>query len=256
MDESGPPITAEIEEEIAGAHHDISRNFAKEFERLPTPDFLAEHGFIDDVLPPKRPIRLCEILGRYATQLFIAEDWRYPAAPGITKWRDDLSKRVEGMVIRHALSVGSGLVLANQKTLKYHASEDAMHQCIRKALAAYVAANPKIEMLPLLLEAPKSPPDHINTRSPTDTPVPTEPTKQKAIGQQIDALRLKCDWTAEFLAEQVGLTPRSVYRHLSGEDIPSKLNLAKYERSFSEKLGIEVVIQRTSVKVSKRQKKS
>jgi hypothetical protein len=80
--------------------------------------------------------------------------------------------------------------------------------------------------------------------------------EQKTIGRQLEDLRLRCGWTAEILAERVGLTPRSVYRHLGDHDIPSKLNVAKYQRVFAEKLEIEVVIERTSVNVIKRHNKS
>jgi hypothetical protein len=97
-------------------------------------------------------------------------------------------------------------------------------------------------------------------RTPTTATMPNDPSeglpKTKTVGQQIDALRLECTWTAEYLAERVDISPRSVYRHLSDDDRPSKLNLAKYQRAFSEQLERKVVIDATSVNVSKRQNKS
>jgi hypothetical protein len=92
------------------------------------------------------------------------------------------------------------------------------------------------------------------TEIPT-TPTP-DPVNERSIGQQIDDLRLKCEWSAEQLAEAIKIAPRSVYRHLSDTDTPSKLNLAKYSKIFSQALHIEVVITKTSAKVSKRHNKS
>lgn len=82
------------------------------------------------------------------------------------------------------------------------------------------------------------------------------PPRSVTIGQQLEKLRLECGWSAEELAERVDITPRSVYRHLSDEDRPSKLNLAKYARAFTQHLERTVVIDRTSVNVTKRQKKT
>ncbi len=81
-------------------------------------------------------------------------------------------------------------------------------------------------------------------------------TKLVSVGEQIEALRIECDWTTEFLAEKIGISARSAYRHVSNDDTPSKLNLGKYERVFSEALGKKVLIVTTSEKVRKRQKKS
>jgi hypothetical protein len=101
--------------------------------------------------------------------------------------------------------------------------------------------------------------DRLGNRQVAPVPPPSHSTQrieQKTIGDQIDALRLECDWTAEHLAELVDISPRSVYRHLSGKDTPSRLNLARYERVFSHHLEKTIVITRTSANVSKRQNKS
>jgi hypothetical protein len=85
-----------------------------------------------------------------------------------------------------------------------------------------------------------------------------EPNKhtERTVAQQIDDFRLRCDWSAETLAEKANISARSVYRHISGQDNPSKLSLARYERLFSQAIGTTIVIQKTSVKVRKRQNKS
>ena len=87
----------------------------------------------------------------------------------------------------------------------------------------------------------------------TDTPSPlpaARPESQKAetVGEQIDSLRAECRYTVEELAEKLGIQPRSVYRHLSGEAIPRKPHLGAYERVFSERLGRKVFIIQTSGK--------
>jgi hypothetical protein len=75
----------------------------------------------------------------------------------------------------------------------------------------------------------------------------------QSIGKQIEACMLECGWTAEYLAEQIGIEPRSVYRHISDQNKPSKRHRFKYCTIFSKQLIRNIVISDTSVKVSKRQ---
>jgi DNA-binding XRE family transcriptional regulator len=71
-----------------------------------------------------------------------------------------------------------------------------------------------------------------------------EPTLPKSdhkklvpLGTQIDSLRKECRMTVEELADALDVTPRSVYRHLSGEADPRPRQIAAYEKLFSQKLG-------------------
>lgn len=60
------------------------------------------------------------------------------------------------------------------------------------------------------------------------------------LNQQIEALRVECRMTVEELAEGLDVTPRSAYRHLSGEASPRDRHIAAYEKLFSQKLGRKV----------------
>jgi hypothetical protein len=142
-------------------------------------------------------------------------------------------------------------------TLTHESSDGTLHITeIGLILDVLQASANLCDELELELEAPPSSP----ALSLTTAIIPNDPgegaAKTQTIGQQIDALRLDCGWTAEYLAERVEITPRSVYRHISDADRPSKLNLAKYQRVFSQQLERKVVIDATSVNVIKRQKKS
>ena len=66
------------------------------------------------------------------------------------------------------------------------------------------------------------------------------------LNEQIEALRDECRMTVEELAEGLGVTPRSAYRHLSGEATPRQKQVAAYEKLFSQKLGRKVRLE-TSV---------
>lgn len=64
-------------------------------------------------------------------------------------------------------------------------------------------------------------------------PVPhTEP-----LNKQIEDLRIESRLTVEQLADEVNITPRSLYRHLSGKAKPRASQIAAYEKLFSSKLG-------------------
>jgi len=68
------------------------------------------------------------------------------------------------------------------------------------------------------------------------------------IGSQLRRLQERARLSTEELAERVGLTPRSVFRHLSGKSIPRLNHIGAYEHIFSEVLETTIVIDITSVK--------
>ncbi|HET6843207.1 MAG TPA: helix-turn-helix transcriptional regulator [Candidatus Angelobacter sp.] len=90
--------------------------------------------------------------------------------------------------------------------------------------------------------------NHLRTKSfktetTAKTPtIPHTPNDAKSIGNQIDDLRCECEMTVEALAEALHLTPRSVYRHLSGQADPRKTHLAAYAKVFSGKLQRQVIL--------------
>jgi hypothetical protein len=75
----------------------------------------------------------------------------------------------------------------------------------------------------------------VPTSKPTDT-----------VAAQIERLRDECRWTNEELAEAAELSTRQVARHVSGEAMPYKRNIAAYERVFSKKLKRQIVVSKKS----------
>jgi hypothetical protein len=72
-------------------------------------------------------------------------------------------------------------------------------------------------------------------------PVPSPPPEE-TIAAQLRSLLKESRWTAEELAEAVGINTRTVTRHLSGETVPYPRNISAYERVFSNQLKRQVVI--------------
>jgi len=72
------------------------------------------------------------------------------------------------------------------------------------------------------------------------------PMVPETISQQIERLRLEADWTIEVLAEKMGISERTVRRHLSECTMPPARLIARYKRIFSNRLNREVVIRKLS----------
>jgi ribosome-binding protein aMBF1 (putative translation factor) len=68
----------------------------------------------------------------------------------------------------------------------------------------------------------------------------------ETVAAQLVRLRQEVGWTEEELAEKIGITTRSVQRHLSGDSVPYKRHIAAYERQFSKHLKRQVVIKKMS----------
>jgi DNA-binding transcriptional regulator YiaG len=79
--------------------------------------------------------------------------------------------------------------------------------------------------------------EELKTREAEKSGKPKKATNiPNVIGGQIDTLREECRLPVEQLAEEIGLSVRSVYRHLSGEANPSSRHMAEYESFFSKRL--------------------
>lgn len=63
------------------------------------------------------------------------------------------------------------------------------------------------------------------------------PASEKSLGKQIKQLREECRLTIEDLAAVLHVDRRSVVRHISGKNTPTKRHVAAYEKKFSESLG-------------------
>lgn len=65
----------------------------------------------------------------------------------------------------------------------------------------------------------------------------SQAAKAPNVGQRIDALRLKCGWTQEELAEETGrLGAKQVHRHISGKAKPHPSTLKLYADTFTRGL--------------------
>jgi hypothetical protein len=91
--------------------------------------------------------------------------------------------------------------------------------------------------------------DYLRGRSSAKAPpIPQSVTPaRESVGSHLEALRSECRMTVEDLAEALEVTPRSVYRYLSGQATPRDRQIAAYEQLFSHKLGRKVHLE-TSVK--------
>jgi hypothetical protein len=69
-----------------------------------------------------------------------------------------------------------------------------------------------------------------------------------SVSQQLRALLSESTLTVEQIASDVGIEPRSIYRHLAGCATPRSSHVGAYQRVFSKHLKREVVIHRTSPK--------
>jgi len=63
------------------------------------------------------------------------------------------------------------------------------------------------------------------------------PLSENFIGEQIRQFREECRLTNEDIADALGIDRRSVVRHISGDNKPSKRHIAAYEKVFSDKTG-------------------
>jgi hypothetical protein len=71
-------------------------------------------------------------------------------------------------------------------------------------------------------------------------------TDDESIAAQLDKFLDEANWTVEELAEALDLSPRSIFRHLSGQARPLKRNIKRYEQAFSNRLKRQVVIRKKS----------
>ncbi|HSZ00317.1 MAG TPA: helix-turn-helix transcriptional regulator [Terriglobales bacterium] len=62
-----------------------------------------------------------------------------------------------------------------------------------------------------------------------------EPRSSATPRQAIDKLRTDCDWTLEQLAEEVGISPKQVSRHIKGQGMHPSTRRA-YKDAFAAKL--------------------
>jgi hypothetical protein len=101
--------------------------------------------------PPKQPIKLLEILKRYAIALFQCEDGHYPkGAADLDSWRRDLANRTEKMIEKKVMRLEKDVHLS----LRFHAPIDQMIEAVRDALKAHIDTLPRPSAVRLALIFP------------------------------------------------------------------------------------------------------
>ena len=232
-----PPLDADVYEAISVEQHEVDRRYWTELQPLRVSSLTSFSEEIKGLPPPPpQPIRLFKILEEYACALFDAEATKYPPSREHPCWLHDLGERIEARVINSLRPNFSG-------TLTHHATAEEMAKAVHDSLISHVEdCISGIQRLP-------SPP--ISTGavqlSPTANGQPVitsrEAQRYKTIGEQIKKLCNDCLVSVEELADAIHVSPRSVYRHLSDSDRPSKRHWAAYEKYFTAKLQRPVRLQ-------------
>ncbi len=148
---------------------------------------------------PRQPLRLFEILVRYANELYEGEFVYYPGSPEIDIWISVLASNIEQMVIDNVETIGA---------LTFHATIDEMREAIREGLRKYVTTLRKpIYFLPLPDSEPQSPAPTFQSSNP-------EVRSVKSIGERLDDAALltghKQVWSA------IGISKSSYFEVKSG----------------------------------------
>ena len=95
--------------------------------------------------------------------------------------------------------------------------------------------------------------------APVLTDTRTEVPGPSSIGVELRRLLVESRLRPEDIAEEIDIAVRNVYRHLAGETVPSLVNVGKYEKALSKRLGRSVNLptpekrQNASITSAKRQ---
>lgn len=81
----------------------------------------------------------------------------------------------------------------------------------------------------------------------TSRPTASDFRPTETIAEQIERFRRECNLSVDALANEIGVEPRSVYRHLAGVQ-PRLAHIGAYERGFSKLLKRDVVIKKMTGK--------
>jgi hypothetical protein len=81
-------------------------------------------------------------------------------------------------------------------------------------------------------------------------PITHPKTTLETVGEQIERLRLECDITIEDLADQVGIDPTNVSRHIRALSMPNKTSRKQYEKILSKLLNRQILLSRSQPKRS------
>jgi hypothetical protein len=253
MEDSGSPepiLDAATREEIELAQFEVHKRYARELQPLlsvlrsnpPMMGGLSALKFLTGEPEPSEPpeiplpprpratIKFCRILESYGRDLFNETLGRYPREFQSPSWRTSLANRVERIILRRIADIER----KTWRSLSYHATTDEMRQAIREGLRPQLG---------------------IGTESaqPGDPAANQEPRAPDAVSVQPPVLTIKDQLRALFdeavlypsaATRHVGITVKSIYRHLNGETFPREQQLEAYERFFSGRLGRPIKLKR------------
>ena len=123
--------------------------------------------------------------------------------------------------------------------------EEVTSQQIKFEISRLLPFYHRIEVVPSATQQEPAPEAKPSDQAEPNT-VPAVSPPDETIAAQIRRFRDECRWTNEDLAEAADLSTRQVARHVSGEAMPYKRNIGKYERVFSKKLKRQIVISEKS----------
>jgi hypothetical protein len=128
--------------------------------------------------------------------------------------------------------------IARQKGIR---PEDVTPMQIRSEVSSLLRVQPVI-YIPATKQSDSPKSQATESTDATDPKFALTTTAEETVAAQIKSLRDECRWTNEQLAEAADLSARQVARHVSGEAMPYKRNIAAYERLFSNELKRKIVI--------------
>ena len=145
-------------------------------------------------------------------------------------------KCVENISSVENLFYESGRKTRVEKTISQHAERSAIPGAFPIALTgkqagAYAAAGIDLDSAPPLLLMAAARAVHPQSQPPA-------PRFAEELKSLLNEARIR----PEDIAEEISIEARNVYRHLSGETRPSLVNLGKYEKALSKRLGRPVVV--------------
>jgi DNA-binding transcriptional ArsR family regulator len=213
-----PNLGPQAYEEIDVALHEVDKTYWDKLRKMQVGLGFTINIFEAHPTPPKRPLRLRDILRSYAQELFSTEANEYPQHSQLQHWRLKLTERVSKRVMDSVQKIeDKGMTIS---TLDYHGlTQSQMRDIVDEALQEIIEAISR--QLPEGLKLPSN-----NQMSDNET----------TISDQLEAVRNEAHLTVEQIAEKMGLAVRSVSRHLSGKAEPRPNNLRQYEKMFSHEL--------------------
>ncbi|HEY3459175.1 MAG TPA: hypothetical protein VGK64_31615 [Bryobacteraceae bacterium] len=183
---------------------------------------------------PKLPNKLFKILARYAGDLFRCESKYYPKSDRLEYWLSELVIKIERRVMD---SIG---LIEKQSfgTLAYHATRDEMRAAVQSSLLKQCEAIVKQGRFPAVRE-----PSASIDRTITEAEIQQKERIQfvHSTAHRLEALLKESQMTNEEVAGAIGISVRSLYRHLNGGAI-RKANRKAYGDLLSQKLGRKVTL--------------